>query len=107
MKMIKFIKSRINYIKSSIINLHHRIQQTTITDGVLCFNGTVIIQEHTLYFTFFDWLLGIVQYGLMLSLVLYWYMSQRMWLTPIALGLVYWLIPDFISKVKEKLRSEN
>ena len=105
--MIKFIKSKVYNIKSSIILLHNRVKQTTTLKGKLYFNGEPVSQEMSLYFTFFDWLLGIVQYGLMLTLILYWYKTQSIWICPIALGLLYWLVPDFVSRIKEKLRSEN
>jgi len=102
-KMEKFI-NKLKHIKSYIKTTHQRLVQLDL-DGV---------RENKFsrnpYQVFFDWFLfEIVQYGLLLSLVYFWYICdgyERFILLPFALGVARWVLLDTIRKVRQAINGE-
>ena len=63
--------------------------------------------NRTLTSVLFDWLLELLLYGLVMSVVYAWIITGNWWLAPFALGAIRWLWLNLVKHTVDKIRGNQ
>jgi len=100
----KFINPFIQ-IRNHCKTIHNKILQININDYNFKEGGNT--QFKNPYLACFLWLIEIVLYGAMISIIYVWIITQNHWLIIPALGLMHWFILNMIGDISNKIKKGN
>jgi len=96
-KLFYRILNRIKYPLSRLKSVHEQIKSIDMSELEDEVNKNP-------YQVFFNWLLESLQYGFVITIVYYWFMTGNWWIAPFAFGFVRWLFLDIVGNTRKLIK---